>query len=79
MSQTIEQLIKYHGKIHPKLGDLPHPDFKRYLTLIMALCSHPNTDKTIIVALDHKLKTKNPKYTMEIEEAVNKGIAKRGF
>jgi len=79
LAENIEQLIKYHGKIHTKLGDLAHPDFKRYLNVIMALCSHPQADKNLIVALDHKLKAKNPKYTMEIDDAVNKGIAKRGF
>ena len=76
---AIEQLVKYHGKIHTKLGDLAHPDFKRYLSAIMALCSHPQADKHLIIALDQKLCAKNPKYTRDIDEAVNKGIAKRGF
>ena len=76
---TIEQLVKYHGKIHTKLGDLAHPDFKRYLSAIMALCSHPQADKHLIIALDQKLCAKNPKYSRDIDEAVNKGIAKRGF
>jgi hypothetical protein len=74
-----EQLIKHHGKIHAKLGDLPHPDFKRYLNLIIILCANPQADKDVIVALDQKLRAKNPKYGLNIDEAVNKGIASRNF
>lgn len=77
--EAIEQLIKNHGKIHAKLGDLPHPDFKRYLKLIIELCNNPQADKDIIVSLDHKLRIKNPKYGLNIDEAINKGIARRGF
>lgn len=77
--EAIEQLIKYHGKIHAKLGDLPHPDFKRYLTLIIKLCNNPQADKDVIISLDHKLRAKNPKYGLNIDEAINKGIEGRGF
>lgn len=79
LREAIEQLIKHHGKIHAKLGDLPHPDFKRYLALIIALCNNPQADKDIIVALDQKLRTKNPRYGLNIDEATNKGLAGRGF
>ncbi|HIC44217.1 MAG TPA: hypothetical protein EYO73_07975 [Sulfurimonas sp.] len=79
LREVIEQLIKHHGKIHAKLGDLPHPDFKRYLSLIIVLCNNPKADKDIIIALDQKLCTKNPRYALNIDEAVNKGIAARGF
>ncbi len=79
LKEAIEQLVRYHGKIHAKLGDLPHPDFKRYLTLIIKLCNNPQADKEIIVSLDQKLRVKNPKYGLNIDEAVNKGIARRGF
>lgn len=77
--EAIEDLIRYHGKIHAKLGDLPHPDFKRYLTLIIEVCNNPQTDKDVIVLLDQKLGVKNPKYRLDIDEATNKGIAGRGF
>lgn len=79
LKEAIEQLVRHHGKIHAKLGDLVHPDFKRYLELIISLCKHPQADKELILALDQKLRVKNPKYGMEIDEAVNKGIAARGF
>ncbi len=79
LRDAIEQLVRHHGKIHAKLGDLPHPDFKRYKELIMALCTNPQADKDIIIAIDQKLRVKNPKYGLNIDDAVNKGIAKRGF
>jgi hypothetical protein len=79
LTEAIEELIRYHGKIHAKLGDLPHPDFKRYLRLIIELCNNPQTDKDIIVLFDQKLRVKNPRYAMDIDEATNKGIAGRGF
>lgn len=79
LKEAIEQLIRHHGKIHAKLGDLVHPDFKRYLELIISLCKNPQADKELILSLDQKLRIKNPKYGLEIDEAVNKGIAARGF
>ncbi|MDF1882015.1 hypothetical protein JHD50_12015 [Sulfurimonas sp. MAG313] len=77
--EAIEQLIRHHGKIHAKLGDLPHPDYKRYLTLIINLCKNPQADKNLIISLDQKLRIKNPRYGLDIDDAVNKGIAARGF
>ncbi|PHR54328.1 MAG: hypothetical protein COA44_13535 [Arcobacter sp.] len=79
LKEAIEQLIKHHGKIHAKLGDIPHPDYKRYLALIINLCKNPQADKDIIISLDQKLRVKNPRYGLEIDEAVNKGISARGF
>jgi len=79
LNDAIEQLVRHHGKIHAKLGDLIHPDFKRYLELIISLCKNPQADKELILSLDQKLRVKNPKYGLEIDEAVNKGIAARGF
>ena len=79
LKEGIEQLAKNHGKIHAKLGDLPHPDYKRYLSLIINLCKNPQSDKDIILSLDQKLRAKNPKYGLDIDDAVNKGIAARGF
>ncbi len=77
--EAIEQLIRYYGKIEDKLGDLVHPDFKRYQALIIALCKNKNADKDVIIALNQKLRAINVKYAYEIDEAVNKGIEGRGF
>ncbi len=79
LTEAIEELARHHGKIHAKLGDLAHPDFKRYLKLIIELCNNPQADKDIIVLLDQKLRVKNPRYAMDIDDATNKGIAGRGF
>ncbi len=77
--EAIEQLIRYHGKIQAKLGDLAHPDFKRYETAIITLCKNTQSDKDVILALNQKLRALNAKYAYEIDEAVSKGIEGRGF
>ncbi len=77
--EAIEQLMRHHGKIQAKLGDLPHPDFKRYQALIITLCKNRQADKDVIVALNHKLRALNTRYGYEIDEAVVKGIEGRGF
>ena len=77
--EAIEQLIRHHGKIHAKLGDLAHPDFKRYQKAIITLCKNRQADKDVIVALNQKLRALNTKYGYEIDEAVVKGLEGRGF
>ena len=77
--EAIEQLIRHHGKIHAKLGDLAHPDFKRYKELIIKLCKNTKSDKDVIIALNQKLRALNTKYGYEIDEAVSKGLEGRGF
>jgi hypothetical protein len=77
--EAIEQLIRHHGKIQAKLGDLAHPDFKRYQKAIITLCKNRKSDKDVIVALNQKLRALNTKYGYEIDEAVSKGIEGRGF
>ncbi len=77
--EAIEQLIRHHGKIQAKLGDLAHPDFKRYETAIITLCKNRNADKDVIISLNQKLRALNTKYGYEIDEAVVKGIEGRGF
>jgi len=75
--EAIEQLIRHHGKIHAKMGDLPHPDFKRYEMLIITLCKNSNVDKDAIFMLEKKLQALNVRYSHLIDEAVRKGLAAR--
>ncbi len=75
--EAIEQLIRHHGKIQAKMGDLPHPDFKRYEGLIITLCKNANVDKDAIFILEKKLQALNVRYSHLIDEAVRKGLAAR--
>ena len=75
--EAIEQLIRHHGKIHAKMGDIPHSDFKRYENLIMVLCKNSSVDKDAVLILENKLQALNIRYSHEIEEAVRKGLAAR--
>jgi len=79
LMKGIEELISRYGKIHAKLGDLPHPDYKRYQKLIIGLCKNPQADKDVIISLDQKLRVKNPKYGLNIDEEVTKGMLARGL
>ena len=75
--EAIEQLIRHHGKIHAKMGDIAHPDFKRYEALIITLCRNSNVDKDAIFILEKKLQALNVRYSHHIDEAVRKGLAAR--
>ena len=75
----IEVLIKSYGKIHPKMGDLAHPDFKQYADIMMTLSAHKVANKDLIMKLDRGLRTKNPKYAQELDDALERGLTMRKF
>ncbi len=74
-----EEVLKHYATITPKLGSRPHPDFNKYATMIMSLCRHPNTTKSIILHFDKKLQESNPSYSREIESFLSKGLNSRGL
>ncbi len=79
LEEAIDQVLKYHGKIHPKLGMRSHPDFDIYGLIILKICHHPHTDKKIILKFDKELREKNPEYAHEINEFLIKGLDSRGL
>jgi hypothetical protein len=79
LAKALELIIKYHGKIHPKLGMRSHPDFDIYSEILLRICRHPNTNKDIIVKFDKALAKRNPEYLREINDSLNKGLNSRGF
>jgi len=79
LSDTLDQIIKHYGKIHPKLGIRTHPDFDIYSEILFRICRHPNTNKDIIIKFDKELEKLNPEYVQEINEAISKGLNSRGF
>jgi len=79
LAEALEAMIKYHGKIHPKLGLRAHPDFDIYSEVILRICRHPNTNKDIIVKFDKELEKLNPEYKREINDSLSKGLNSRGF
>ena len=79
LQDALEAIIKYHGKIHPKLGIRAHPEFDIYADIIFRICRHPNTTKELIVNFDRDLEKRNPEYNKEINDALTKGLNSRGF
>jgi hypothetical protein len=75
LSKVIDLIIKNHGKIPDKLGTRIHPEFKTYVTIIFAVCRHPNADKDLVLRLDRELKEINPDYHSEIDDAILRGLS----
>jgi len=79
LSEALESIIKYYGKIHSKLGLRCHPDFDIYSEVLLRICRHPNTNKNIIIKFDKALERLNPEYIREINDSISKGLNSRGF
>lgn len=79
LKETLTLVLKHHGKIHPKLGLRPHPDFDAYGEILFTIARHHNVNKDIIIKFDKELERRNPEYKQEINEALMKGLNSRGF
>ena len=78
LKEAIEQIVKNYNKIPPKLGIRTHPDFDKYVDLIVHLVRHPNTNKKLILQLDKALLKNNPEYKEELNEALSKALNSLG-
>lgn len=79
LQYALDAIIKYHGKVHKKLGLRPHPDFDIYIDILFTLCRHPHANKHLIINFDRELGKQNPEYKQEINEAITKGLNSRGI
>ena len=77
LEESIDLIIKYYSKIPHKLGTRTHPDYDKYLDLMIALARHPQTDKTLILRLDRALHKENPQYKIELNEALRRALNAR--
>jgi len=48
------------------------------MNILFAICLHPNTNKNIILSFNKELVRLNPKYKVEINGAISKGLNSRG-
>jgi hypothetical protein len=71
LSSAVEAIGSHYGKIHATT-------LARYSRIIMSLCRHPNTDKTIIIGFDKVLRQQNPGMRQELDLALRKGLDSRG-
>jgi len=79
LQYALDAILKYHGKVHKKLGIRAHPDFDIYIDILFTLCRHPNANKDLIINFDRELERQNPEYKQEINEAITKGLNSRGI
>ena len=77
LQKALKQVIKYHGTIHPKLGTRTHPDYDIYRDIMVKVCTHPSTNKDIILKFDRELEARNPNYSIEINKALSQGLNSR--
>ncbi|MCW8894568.1 MAG: hypothetical protein OQK48_02400 [Sulfurimonas sp.] len=77
LGEALDMVIKYHGRVHTKLGLRSHPDFDIYMGIIFTACRHPNITKDLIIKFDKELTRLNPEYKQDINEALTKGLTSR--
>ena len=77
LSETLDLIIKYHGRVHKKLGLRAHPDFNIYVNILFTICRHPNANKDLIIKFEKELLELNGEYKQEINDAITKGLNSR--
>ena len=78
LAKAIDQLVLHYAKITPKLGIRSHPDFDKYVEIIVYLVRHPNTNKDLVLKLDKALSAANSEYRAELNDALTKALNSRG-
>jgi len=77
LSEALDLIIKYHGRVHKKLGLRAHPDFNIYVNILFTICRHPNANKDLIIKFEKELLELNGEYKQEINDAITKGLNSR--
>jgi len=78
LKDALVRIIKYHGKIHKKLGLRAHRDSYIYIQVLFKLCRHKNANAKVIVKFSNDLEKLNPEYSKEINDAMMRGLNSRG-
>lgn len=78
LKSTLNLVIQYHGKITDKLGSRTHPDFDMYMSILVAICRHPQTSKDIIMGFNKELERSNPEYKKDIQSITSRALDSRG-
>ena len=79
LQKAVDQIVEHYSKIHPKMGLRSHPDFDKYVDLIVHLVRHRNTNKELILKLDRALLKSNPDYKAELNDTLTKALNSRGI
>ncbi len=79
LEKAVDQIVKHYSRIHPKMGVRAHPDFDKYVDLIVHLVRHKNTNKNLVLRLDRALIRNNPDYKAELNDTLTKALNSRGL
>jgi len=69
LKEALDLILKDYGEIN---------NLELYMDILFVICLHPNTNKNIIVGFNKELVKLNPKYKVEINGAIAKGLNSRG-
>ena len=79
IQSALELVIKYHGKMHAKLGLRPHPESDIYMDILFKAARHKNIDTKTLIWFNKELEKRNPEYKKEINDALMRGLNSRGL
>lgn len=74
---ALNMIVKYYGTIEPKKNGQVSDDFYHYSEIIIRICRHPNTSKSIIISFDKAMRELNPSYAKELNDSLTKGLNSR--
>lgn len=74
---ALDTIVKYHGTIEPKKHGHVSDDFYHYSEVIIRICRHPNTTKSLIIRFDKAIRDLNPSYSKELNDSLTKGLNSR--
>ena len=69
LQEALDLVLKDYGVID---------NLDLYIDMLFIICLHPNTNKNIIISFNKELVRLNPKYKLEINGAITKGLNSRG-
>ncbi len=78
LERAVDAIIRHYIHIPPKLGTRTHPDFDKYVDVIVHLVRHKNTNKDLILKLDKALNKENSAYKAELNDTLSKALNSRG-
>lgn len=74
---ALDTIVKYHGNIDPKKNGHVSDDFYHYSEIIIRICRHPNTTKSLIIRFDKAIRDLNPSYSKDLNDSLTKGLNSR--
>lgn len=78
LKNAVDLVLKEYGVIDNRSDSIQNKSFDIYKEILFSICTHPNTNKNIIINFDKELRRFNPNYKDEINDAIKIGLNSRG-